>query len=211
MFSQYVPRYDLEIKALCYRRTFPAPERFPPRRRNGHTSDVEVRITVLPHTTMLSLMHHYTSGHAWMIDDDYPPIHEPVEALLSPQMLDEVAEIQADPARWTPEVLLGLFETRTDKGTQRVSAAQADFYELGQSAALDGRLPNLTLRLGRAHDEIVLDHSFRGLANEREIEHRERFEPPATPAALAAIEATFGADMARAAAYFRQTRERWFQ
>ena len=211
MFFQYVPRYDLEIKALCYRRTLPAPDRYPPRRRRGVHSDVLLLVTVLPRAASLSLEHHYTSGHAWMIDDDRPAVDEPLGALLTPEQIDAIAALQADEALWHPDVLLGLFEPRTDTGTQRASPAEADFYELGQSATLDGKLPNLTLRLGRQHDEIVLDHGFRWPAPAREIEHRARFDPPATPAALSAISEAFGADMARAAAHFRQTRSRRFQ
>ena len=169
-----------------------------------------MRVTVLPHTASADLEHHYTSGHAWMYDSDHPSVDEPLEAVLTPTQLAGVAAIQADPASWTPEVVLGLFTPMTDTGTQQVPPPQADFFELGSSVSFDGRVPQLTLRLGRAHDEIVLDHSFEWPNQERRIEHRARLEPPGTAEALAAIEESFGVDVAQAAAHFQRSRGRRF-
>ena len=160
MFWEDRPRFDLRLKALCCRRLFPAPARFSPRHRHGTRSDVFVRVTVLP-----------------------------LEAVLTPAQLAGIVAKQADPASWTPEGVLGLFTPMTDTGTQQVPPPQADFFELGSSVSFDGRLPQLTLRLGRAHDEIVLDHSFEWPDRKRRLEHRARLDPPGTAEALATIEA----------------------
>ena len=167
-------------------------------------------VTVLPHTASADLEHHYTSGHAWMSDSDHPAVDEPLEAVLTPAQLAGIPAIQADPASWTPEVVLGLFTPMTDTGTRRVPPPEADFFELGSSVSFDGRIPQLTLRLGRAHDEIVLDHSFEWPNQERRLEHRARLEPPGTAEALAAIEESFGVDVAQAAAHFQRSRGRRF-
>jgi hypothetical protein len=206
----YKPQFDLALRAICYRGIFGAPSRFASRRRHGTRSEVAVRVTVLPDDVLLHLEHHYASGHAWMIDDDRPRVDEPLAAVLSPEQCTEVATLQADESRWTPEVLLGLFAAMTDTGGNPVPPAEADFFELGQSVTFDGRLPMQTLRLGRTHDEIVLDHGMSWPSRERQLTERTRLEPPGTPAALRAIEAVFGPQMARSAALFHTTRERRF-
>ncbi len=211
MFSEFRPCFGLQLKALCYRRLFPAPDHFPRRHRHGTRSDVFLRVTVLPHTAQLHLEHHYTSGHAWMSDEDRPQVDESLGTLLSTEQLAQVRAIQADRDAWAAEVLLGLFTPMTDTGTQPVSADQAEFFELGRSVSFDGKVPLLTLRLGRLHDEIVLDHSFVWPNKERRIERRVRLAPPGTAEALSAIQEAFGADVARAAAHFHQTREPRFR
>jgi hypothetical protein len=156
---------------------------------------------------LLDIEHHYTSGHAWIIDDDRDPLTGDPEALCDPAIIARIATIQAE--RFAPADLLALFEPRAGAGADRVPTAEADFIELGRSVTGDGRLPMLTLRLGRSHDEVVLDHSFVWPGPDRELVLLARHEPPATPAALADIAGRFGQDMARAAACFRADVRRW--
>jgi hypothetical protein len=206
VFFRYRPVFDLQLKAFGYRRRIPAPGRFSPRRWNGTTSDVFLRVTVLPDAASADLEHHYTSGHAWRSDADHPPVEEPLESVLTAELLAQVAAIQADPEAWSSEVVLGLFTPKTDTRAEEVTAEEADFFELGGSVTFDGRFPHLTLRLGRTHDEIVLDHCFEWPVRERRLDHRERLDPPGTPEALSSIEASFGADVAAAAARFHRSR-----
>ncbi len=206
MFFHYRPVFDLQLKALGYRRLIPAPERFSPRRRHGTTSDVFLRVTVLSHAASADLEHHYTSGHAWRSDADHPPMEKPLESVLTAELFAQVAAIQADPEAWSSEVVLGLFTPKTDTGAEEVTAEEADFFELGGSVTFDGRCPHPTLRRGRTHDEIVLDHCCEWPARGRRLDHRQRLDPPGTQETLSSIEASFGADVAAAAARFHRSR-----
>ncbi|MFT5681533.1 MAG: hypothetical protein ACI8RZ_002439 [Myxococcota bacterium] len=207
MFHRFRADYDLGLGALCYRRVLPAPEDTPRRRKGSTRSDPSLRVTVLPDAVLLEIEHHYTSGHAWMIDEDRLPVDADLATVCDAQIVSEVAEIQAN--RFAPTDLLALFEPRAGAGPNRVAPETADFLELGRSVTGDGKVPMLTLRLGRRHDEVVLDHSFVWPGPDRRLELLERHEPPATPESLAAITTRFGADMARAAALLREDPRRW--
>ena len=142
---------------------------------------------------LLSVEHHYSSGHMWVVDHHTDPVEETLQDLGLAELADTAARLQADAASWAPTVLLGLFVPTVGAKPDRVAPDEAEWLELGQSASPDGKLPNLTLRLGRVHDEIVLDHSFVW------PERIRRLEPVAVPAGLADILAHFGEDMAAVA------------
>ena len=105
----------------------------------------------------------------------------------------------SDRPRWLREAL-GSFNPMTATDPNSVKPAAADFLELGRCAGVDGKLPYLIFRLGRAHDEVVLDHG--STRDARNVEVLERFDPPATADACAAVERRFGAHVAEVAAWF---------
>ena len=200
------PRYDLEQKALCYRHSLRAPVHLGGPERPTAQNDTLLVVTILQDRVRLHLEFHSSSGHAWWVDPHKPAVEAPIEDALPATLCAEIAALQQDPDAWAPEVLLEMFQAMPDRGLYAVEPGEADFFELGQSTSFDGTVPFLTLRLGRSHDEIVLDHSFGANDSERTIEVQRRLDPPGTPDALAAIAAAFGADMAGAAAHFHATR-----
>jgi len=204
-FSEFVPRYSLSHRALTYRRCLSLPERFPSRRRNGVRSDPCLRVEVLRARVCLSVEHHYTSGHMWVIDDDTDPVEQTLAGLGLEAVAARVVTLQAEAPCWLPSVLLAGFSPTQGAAPQRVAAAEADWLELGVSASLDGRRPALTLRLGRHADEIVLDHSFQHPARVRTL------VPVAVPATVGDVRAHFGDDMAAAAVLLGEDRGRWFR
>ena len=208
MIFEFSPDYDLALKALCHRCRVPTGSEHAPPRTLGHVaSRPMIVITVLPEETMMHIEHHYISGHAEFTDDDRPPVEGTIEEVLGMAAAAAAGVVQADPDRWRPEVLLGLFTPTANARVGRVPPSEADCFELGRSETLDGKVPSLTLRLGRTHNEIVRDHSFSSPDLIRRLEVLERLEPPAGPEALAAIREAFGDDMARAAARFQVGRD----
>ncbi len=95
MFHEFRADYDLGLRALCHRRVLPAPPGTPSRIRHGVRSDPLLRLTVLPDRVLLDIEHHYTSGHAWIIDDDRDPLTGDPEALCDPAIIARIATIQA--------------------------------------------------------------------------------------------------------------------
>jgi hypothetical protein len=208
VFFSFVPKYSLALRALCYRRLIRAD--VPSRVSGGIHSNPHFLVTVLPSQLLIHILHHYRSGHAEFTDDDLVPVLTPAAEVLKPDILEAATGIQAQPERWAPEVLFACFVPHHGNRPNRAPLDLADHFELGASVTQDGRGPRLTLRLGRQHDEIVLDHGFRWPAKERTIEVLHRLSPPATPDALATIEEAFGADMARVATWFHAERDRRF-
>lgn len=202
------PDYDLARRALVYRRFLPAdPDRFPPRRRHGSRNDPTLAITLHRPRVTVEVEHHYSSGHAWLVDPDRQPVLagvEPAEPALGVLLgAREVAGIRAlleDPERWAAPVLAGLFEPRRGAEPDRASPDEADCWELGRSQRGDGKLPYLTLRLTCRGREIVLDHSFSGYPRLR------RLEPVHVPAGDTDIVRCFGEPVLAAARWLESRR-----
>lgn len=198
------PIYTLELKALTYQRSLGAPpEGHGSRLRQGLRSDPELRVVVLPEELRLEVAHHYTSGHMWVIDDERDRLEDPPEDVLPAAVLASIDALRADPSCWSPDAVLGLFRPMQGDGPEEIAPSEAAWLEWGASVTGDGKLPYLTLRLGREGCEIVQDHSFHFSESVR------RLEPVARPATLDDVRAHFGEDMARAVAAFGQERSRW--
>ena len=200
-WNSYSPDYDLERRALVYRCALEAPRPLPARSRHGSQSQPSLRITAHPAQLTVEVEHHYTSGHAWMIDDDRDlllatadPADPALADLLPPSALQALQALLADADRWRPAVLAEQFTRYLGTSPDPVYTPEdGDTWELGRSRTLDGRLPYLTLRLTPTGREIVLDHSFSGPLRQR------RLEPVHVPATDADIVACFGADVLAAA------------
>lgn len=164
-----------------------------------------LRVTLLRDHVCLSVEHHYTSSHMWNQDWHRDPVQETLAALALEHVAQQGRDIQAEQARWEPAILLQQFTPMRGDEPWSCTPAEALWLELGVSFQPEGKLPNLTLRLGREEDQIVQDYSFSGGQRVR------RLEPVSVPATLDDIAAHFGADMAAAAMQFAADRGRWFR
>ncbi len=105
--------------------------------------------------------------------------------------------------------VFSVFLARLSKGVEhRVEPKEADYFELGFST----RYPVFTLRLGRSHDELVMDHgwSSRSEVLERTIDVHEVLDCT-KPDDAARVEAVFGADVRRVAEWFAANRNAAFK
>ena len=204
MHDRFRPRYDLLYKAMVYVRSVEVPSHSAsPQLRHGVRSDPEYLLRVYRTRAVLEVVHHYTSGHMWVVDQGREPVSGPLDEHISAELLDEITDLQADDAAWGPELLLGLFTPYQGAGLYSVEPAEADWLEWGSSASFDGKLPDLTLRLGHRCTEIVLNHSFGSMDAERQL------EAVVSPAGPRDIREQFGEDMARAAEFFAGNPSRW--
>lgn len=195
------------------------PGSLPARRLHGTDGDPCLHVCALRGRVVVELHHRFSPGGGMDITEPHgqtwqsAPDH--LDGLCPPLTASQVAALRAlydDPRRWDEAAwtaqALACFCRRTARGADAVSVEEADFYELGRSVAGDGTVPFLTLRLGRAHDEIVVDHHLTWPSRERRIEMMHRFDPP--DSGNAHIADLFGDDVARAAEAFQRDRARWF-
>lgn len=183
--------YELSSRAFVYRRAQAAdPRLVPPRQRYGLQSAPFLGIVTHRAWIRVEEEHHYTSGHAWIIDDDRPVLLQAegvtpaLRALVGEATGAALARLCADAGRWGPAVWRSLLVPMRGAAPDRVPPEEADVWELGRSITGDGRLPSLTLRLHPTHAEVVRDHGFSGPVRER---HLEVLHPTADDATITAL------------------------
>jgi hypothetical protein len=158
-FGHYTADYDLGRKTLVWRCALPAaPERFPPLTRHGLRSEPMLHVAAHPRRVEVELEHHFTSGHAWLVEREAPPLvtvasaeAPELRALLGDEPIAALRACLADPSRWTPEALAGLFTPRGEGDAARPRA-----WDLSRSS--DGKLPYTVLRVSQEGLQILLEH-----------------------------------------------------
>lgn len=208
--------YLLSERSLCFQRVVSAaPEIHPPERGRGLSSRPALGLLALPDHIDVHLVRHYAAGDLEVYQDagriaeaDANQVGRLADVLGAAEV-ERLAGLYAHPDGWGAgerdrwyRAAFELFRPMHALAPEEADPWIADFYELGQSFSGDGRPPWLTLRLGRRHDEIVLDHCDFRPDCQRSIEVLERLDPPATPGALGVIEDYFGSHLAEMAAWF---------
>jgi hypothetical protein len=208
--------YLFSERSLCFQRLIAAvPDIASADDRCGLYSRPALGVLALPDRVDVHLVRRYAAGDL-EVHQDAGRIAA-AEVCLVGQLADLIGAAEVDRLAWLyahPEgwgrgnrdgwlrAAFELFRPMHALAPEESDPYTADFYELGQSFTGDGRPPWLTLRLGRRHDEIVLDHYDFRPDCQRSIELLERLDPPATPGALAVIEEYFGPHLAELAAWF---------
>lgn len=105
------------------------------------------------------------------------------------------------------QAVLTLFQCRlAADNTDRVQPARADFYELRGDTGGDAKV----LRLGREHDEIVLEKTPSYPSRVRDIHVLQHLDTTDTDASRAAVEKHFGTHIADVALWFGRHRDERF-
>ena len=115
MHDRFRPRYDLLYKAMVYVRSVEVPSHSAsPQLRHGVRSDPEYLLRVYRTRAVLEVVHHYTSGHMWVVDQGREPVSGPLDEHISAELLDENSD--------------GLVTTRTewDRASRRVALVEDD-------------------------------------------------------------------------------------
>jgi hypothetical protein len=134
-----------------------------------------------------------------------PDLCEHLETIELQAFQSHIQRCMGAPAREWMQHVFSVLQPRHATGVEsRVEPDLADFFELGASE--DDRIPLRTLRLGRAHDELVLDHSFSWNGpRERTIVVEEVLDCGA-PRDAERVESVFGTDIRRVAEWFARNR-----
>lgn len=208
--------YHPEQKAFGYRGWDAGPTGpLPARTLHGCPGTPTVEVWAFPDRVALALHHRFEPGGGMDVTEAHGQRWAFASERLrwSPPPLSEAAcaalrAHYAEPRWWDAEAwtaqALAVFRRRTARGDD-VPAGEADGYELAASETH----PALTLRLGRARDELVLDHGRAAPSRERRTEPRPLPGPEPGPGPGWISEA-FGAEVARVAQAFGEDRGRWF-
>jgi hypothetical protein len=188
-------------------------------RRPGESLDGDcLEVFVAQRRIVTSLVHWRFPGGQVEIRSPFGPVHTVAfDPALDPRTLlrDDAAWVDDAQlvalartltalAAWTSEDWIDAgrkaFSPRLATGSEyQVPPWQADFLELGGSP--DDKIPFLTLRIGRVHDEIVDDHSYLdGQMTHRRIVVRETLDA-ASEAGRSSVEAQFGPEVAEVGAW----------
>jgi len=225
LVAGYQLGYILSEKSLYFWRLIQADVLgFPARARRGVPSWPFLVVSALPDRIDVHLRHvHFGDRNedTEFVASTRSTTPQELAHLLGHAEVDRLAALYRHPDGWAMtdrerwlRAAFDLFTPIDARTGGPVARAAADFYELGDSFTGDGRPPRLTLRIGRARDEIVLEHGYRRPDGGLQVEVLERFEPPGSAEAAAALEEYFGTHLASVAAWFHSSgvclaHERW--